>query len=63
MPDRRIYCQTEVCELCAYRLTSVRIGKEAGASLGFNRQMYQGLFMAPHVVSQALKAAVLLGGF
>lgn len=46
-------------ELCAYRLTSVGIGKEAGASLGLNRQMYQGLFMAPHVVSQALKAAVL----
>ena len=46
-------------ELCAYRLTTVGIGKEAGASLGFNRQMYQGLFMAPHVVSQALKAAVL----
>lgn len=46
-------------ELCAYRLTSVGIGKECGASLGFNRQMYQGLFMAPHVVSQALKAAVL----
>ena len=46
-------------ELCAYRLTSVGIGKKAGASLGFNRQMYQGLFMAPHVVSQALKAAVL----
>ena len=46
-------------ELCADRLTSVGIGKEAGASLGFNRQMYQGLFMAPHVVSQALKAAVL----
>lgn len=46
-------------ELCAYRLTSVGIGKEAGASLGFNRQMYQGLFMAPHIVSQALKAAVL----
>ena len=46
-------------ELCAYRLTSVGIGKEAGASLGFNRQMYQGLFMAPHVVSQALKAEVL----
>ena len=46
-------------ELCAYRLTSVGIGKEAGASLGFNRQMYQGLCMAPHVVSQALKAAVL----
>lgn len=48
-------------ELCAYRLTSVGIGKEAGASLGFNKQMYQGLFMAPHIVSQALKSAVLCG--
>ncbi len=48
-------------ELCAYRLTSVGIGKEAGASLGFNRQMYQGLFMAPHTVSQAIKAAALCG--
>ena len=46
-------------ELCAYRLTSVGIGKEAGASLGFNRQLYQGLFMAPHTVSQAIKAAAL----
>jgi cystathionine beta-lyase family protein involved in aluminum resistance len=46
-------------ELCAYRLTSVGIGKECGASLGFNRQMYQGLFLAPHVVSQAIKSAVL----
>lgn len=46
-------------ELCAYRLTSVGIGKEAGASLGFNRQLFQGLFMAPHTVSQAIKAAVL----
>lgn len=46
-------------ELCAYRLTSVGIGKECGASLGFNRSLYQGLFMAPHIVSQALKAAAL----
>lgn len=46
-------------ELCAYRLTSVGIGKECGASLGFNRQLYQGLFMAPHTVSQAIKTAVL----
>lgn len=46
-------------ELCAYRLTSVGIGKECGASLGFNRQLYQGLFMAPHIVSQAIKSAVL----
>lgn len=46
-------------EMCAYRLTSVGIGRECGASLGFNRQLYQGLFMAPHTVAQAVKAAVL----
>lgn len=46
-------------ELCSYRLTSVGIGKECGASLGMNKSMYQGLFMAPHIVSQAIKSAVL----
>lgn len=45
-------------ELCSYRLTSVGIGKECGASLGLNKSMYQGLFMAPHIVSQAIKSAV-----
>lgn len=49
-------------ELCAYRLTSVGIGKECGATLGMNRTMYQGLFMAPHTVAQALKTAVLCAG-
>lgn len=49
----------EYIELCANRLTSVGIGRECGASLGFNRSLYQGLFMAPHVVSQAIKAAIL----
>ncbi len=49
----------KLIELCSYRLTSVGIGKECGASLGFNRDMYQGLFMAPHIVSQAIKAATL----
>ncbi len=51
--------RSDLIEICSYRLTSVGIGKECGASLGFNREMYQGLFMAPHTVSQALKAAVL----
>lgn len=46
-------------ELCAYRLTSVGIGKECGASLGFNRSLYQGFFFAPHIVSQALKSSIL----
>lgn len=49
--------KADLVEKCAYRLTSVGIGKECGASLGFNRTLYQGLFVAPHTVSQALKAA------
>ncbi len=53
--------KARLVELCAYRLTSVGIGKECGASLGFNRSMYQGLFMAPHTVLQAVKAAILCG--
>ena len=51
--------KSDLIEKCAYRLTSVGIGKEAGASLGFNKSAYQGLFMAPHVVSCAVKSAVL----
>lgn len=51
--------KADLIEKCAYRLTSVGIGKEAGASLGFNKSAYQGLFIAPHVVSCAVKSAVL----
>ena len=51
--------KSELIEKCAYRLTSVGIGKEAGASLEFNKSAYQGLFFAPHVVSNAVKSAVL----
>jgi len=52
----------ELVNLCAYRLTSVGIGKECGASLGQNKPMYQGFFMAPHIVMQAIKAAILCAG-
>lgn len=44
--------------MCAYRLTSPGIGKEAGCTLGENRNMYLGLFHAPTVVASALKTAV-----
>ena len=40
------------------RLTTPGIGGECGATLGNNRLLYQGLFMAPHTVAQALKTAV-----
>lgn len=45
-------------ELVSYRLTTPGIGKEAGASLGQTKNMYKGLFYAPHTVCQALKTAV-----
>ncbi len=46
-------------ELAGYRLTSVGIGTEQGASMGQNKLMYKGLFYAPHTVAQALKTAHL----
>ncbi|MEK4148270.1 methionine gamma-lyase family protein [Robertmurraya sp. FSL W8-0741] len=49
----------EWVEACAYRLTSPGIGREAGASLYSLQEMYQGFFMAPHIVGQALKGAIL----
>lgn len=48
----------DLVEAAAYRLTVPGIGGEVGASLGFNRALYQGLFLAPHTVAQALKTAV-----
>ena len=45
-------------EACSYRLTVPGIGAEAGASLYNLQDMYQGFFLAPHVVGQALKGAV-----
>ena len=46
-------------ELASYRMTSVGIGAEAGATLGQNKLMYKGLFFAPHTTAQALKTAHL----
>lgn len=45
-------------ELVSYKLNSVGLGKECGATLGFNRSMFMGIFMAPHIVGQAIKTAV-----
>lgn len=45
-------------EQCAYRLTAPGVGKEVGASLGHNRELYMGLFAAPHTTGEALKSAV-----
>lgn len=48
----------EYVNLASYRLTSPGIGKECGATLGHNLSMFQGFFMAPHIVAESIKAAV-----
>lgn len=42
----------------AYRMTAPGIGGECGCTMGQNRLLYQGLFLAPHVTAQAVKTAV-----
>ena len=49
----------ELIELVAERLTLPGEGREVGPSLGMNKKILQGLFMAPNVVSSSLKTAVL----
>ncbi len=48
----------DLIEGAAMRLTCPGIGRECGSTLGNNRLLYQGLFLAPHTVAQALKTAV-----
>ena len=51
--------RADLVERAAYRLTVPGIGGECGCNLGTNRQLYQGLFLAPHTTAQALKTAAL----
>ena len=44
--------------MVSYRLTCPGIGRECGASLGNNRLMYQGFFMAPQIVCNAVKTGI-----
>lgn len=47
----------DLVELCSYRLTCVGMGKEVGCTLSQNREMFLGFFMAPEIVSNAVKTA------
>ncbi len=47
----------EYVEKCAYRLTTPGLGREVGATLGHSRELFMGIFSAPHVVGEALKTA------
>ena len=49
----------EYVEQAAYRLTAPGIGTEGGAMLNQTRLIFQGLFMAPSIVSEAIKGAIL----
>ena len=48
----------DLVEKAAYRMTVPGLGKEVGATLGQNRSLFQGFFMAPHTVAESLKGAV-----
>lgn len=49
----------QLIELCAERLTLPGEGREVGPTLGINKQFLQGIYLAPKVVSNALKTAIL----
>ena len=50
--------RADLVELCANRLTTPATGKEVGATLGHTRELFMGLFHAPHVTGEALKTAI-----
>ena len=51
--------RAELVDRAANRMTVPGIGGECGSTLGNNRLLFQGLFMAPHTTAQALKTAAL----
>lgn len=50
--------RADLVEKCSYRLTTPGIGKEVGATLDQNRDLFLGIFSAPRVVTEALKSMV-----
>ena len=54
--------RADLVERAAIRMTTPGIGGECGSTLGNNRLLYQGFFMAPHIVAQALKTAAFCAG-
>ena len=58
-PTGGYICGRKSCiERCAYRLSAPGLGREIGANLGLLTSFYQGLFLAPTVVSSAVRGAV-----
>lgn len=62
-PTGGYVCGRKECiERCAYRLSAPGLGREVGANLGLLTSFYQGLFLAPTVVSSAVRGAVFAAG-
>lgn len=62
-PTGGYICGRKSCiERCAYRLSAPGLGREVGANLGLLTSFYQGLFLAPTVVSSAVRGAVFAAG-
>ena len=62
-PTGGYICGTKACvDRCAYRLSAPGLGQEVGANLGLMTSMYQGFFLAPTVVSGAIKGAIFAAG-
>lgn len=55
--------KAELVEMSAERLTAPGISDDVSSSLDFNRPAFQGLFMAPLIVEQALKGAIFSAAY
>ena len=50
--------KSKYIEMCAHRMTCAGVGREVGATVGHNRELYMGFFASPHTTGEALKTAV-----
>ncbi len=50
--------RADLVEKISYRLTTPGLGREVGATLGHSRELFMGLFFAPHTVGEAIKSAL-----
>lgn len=53
----------DLVDQVSYRVTSPGIGRDGGAMLGTSRELFQGLFLAPNIVGEAVKGAVFAAAF
>lgn len=54
--------RADLVEKISYRLTTPGLGREVGATLGMSRELFMGVFFAPHTVGEAIKAAYFTAG-